>query len=104
MRIVQAAIGDDPRAVRSAHRAERLSYESDLVAIGGRDVAVCLHEHVDRAGDIERLHALDDEDGNGPGRHRYFSRIALAASPALAETRVTLAGIRWPHLLRHSSS
>lgn len=94
LRVFQAPIRDDARAVRRADWLDRLGDENDLVAVGGGDVAICLDEHIDWAGDIKRLHALDDEDGDGPGRHRCFSRIALA------ETQVMLAGIRCPHLLQ----
>jgi hypothetical protein len=92
LRLIKAAIGHDAGAVRRADRLDRFGDKRDLIAVGGRDVAVGLHEHVYGPGDIERLHAFDHEDGNGPGRHRHsFPRPARPQCPRWPKRRS-----RWP--------
>ncbi len=68
--IGEIQIGRHRDAVRGAHRAHLAADHDDVVAVLRRDKTVGLREHVERPGDVERLDAVVDHDGDRVPGHK----------------------------------
>ena len=70
-RFFESSVGGQRHAVGRTQRPRLRAEQRDLIAILRRDEPIGFGEHIDRTGDVERLHTRKNRDRDG--RHRMIS-------------------------------